>query len=524
MMSGHFLLRDDSRGSTLIELVIGMSVLAMVGAGFFLLYNALISGAITAKQKAVASTLATDQMEYLKSLPYNSLAVAGGSIYATNPLPASSTKKVNNYTYTVKTSINYIDDAFDGCTNYVNQEAKVKYCRNYPSPAGAPSVDQNPQDYKIVHVSVFSRANVKLAEVDTQIAARVAETASNTGSIFVTVIDASGAPVSDATVQVVNTTLNPVLSLSDTTDTAGVAIFYSIPPDTTGFDYTITATKDGFASLSTIKPSGTLQPTYPSLNVFAQQPSSITLPINPMSANSLAIEAVNTSGGALDTMKIYTKGGYKKYTDEEDSNYYYDNFLSGDTRPTTDTAGLTDILDLAPGNYYFCGDTGASNCSRGGTTHYLAATVPYGGNTLFSPIAVPNYTASTPTFSQLGTAFMQKVRLIFTTSSTFPRITSVSPAEVSLGSGTANDFAFQVDGANLPCSAVASSCGTNIDIEQNSTTRTASCTGTSGGTHLDCTVDMSGLAAGRTTLQITANSQTLTLPGSPLLGGFNVAP
>ncbi len=519
-MRGH----RSAEGSTLIELIIGMTVLAMVGSGFFLLYNALISASITAKQKAIASTLATDQMEYLKSLPYNSLAVAGGSIYAQNPLPASSTKKVNKYSYTITSSINYVDDAFDGCTNYVNQAAKEKYCRNYPAPTGAPAVDQNPQDYKIVHVSVYSRANVKLAEVDTQIAARVAETASNTGSVFVTVIDASGSPVSGATVSLTNTTLSPALSLSDSSDSAGVAIFYGIPPDTTGYDFTVSAQKDGYSSLSTIKPSGSLQPTYPSLNVFAQQPSNVTLNISPMSTNSLALETTTTSGTALDNVRVYVKGGYKRYTDPLDTSYYYDNVTSGDTRPTSNASGLASVNGLAPGGYLLCGDTGATSCTRSGTTYYLAAAVPYGGTTFFSPTVVPAFSDTLPTFDQLGTGYMQKVRLMLTTSSSFPRVGEVSPAEVSLSGGTASAFAFQIDGANLPCSATAASCSTDVRIEQGATVRTASCTGTAAGTHLDCTVDMSGLAAGRTNLHIVANGQTLTLPGSPLIGGFNVAP
>lgn len=527
MMRGHRKLREnlllDTRGSTLIELVIGLSVLAMVGLGFVLFYNALLTSSIAAKQKSVASTLVTDQMEYLKSLPYNSLAVAGGSIYAQNPLPASSTKKVNNYKYTIKTSINYIDDAFDGCTTYPTQALKQKYCRNYPSPTGAPTVDQNPQDYKVVHVAAYSRTNVKLAEADTQVSARVAETASNTGSLFITIIDNSGAPVSGATVQATNTTLSPSLLVSDATDSAGVTIFYGLPPDTTGYHYSITVSKDGYSSLSTLVPSGTLQPNYPSQNIFAQQPSYTTLTISPMSANSLAYETVTTSGAALDNVKLYVKGGYKKYTATTDTSYYYDTISPSDTRPVADAGGLGSMSNLVPGDYYFCGDNGGTSCSRGGTTYYLAAAVPYGGTTILGPTSIPTYNSNLPTFDYSGTPFMQKVRLILTTSSTFPRVTSVTPNEVSLSSGTASTFIFQVTGANLPCSASAASCSTTIKVEEGAASTTASCTGAATGLRLDCTADMSGFTPGRTNLVITANGSTLTLPNSPLLGGFNVA-
>lgn len=520
MMRGH----SNQRGSTLVELVIGLFILGMICLAFFGLYNALITSSIAAKQKAVASTLVTNQMEYLKSLPYNSLAVSGGSIYSANPLPASSIQKVNGYTYTIKTSINYVDDAFDGCTNYPTQALKQKYCRNYPAPTGAPAVDQNPQDYKVIHVSAYNRNNVSLADVDTQISARVAETASNTGSLFINVIDSTGAPVQGATVTATNTALNPDVIVSDSTDSGGIAIFYGLPPDTAGFDYSISATKLGYSSLTTIVPSGTLQPNYPSQNIFAQQPSYATLTINPQNANSIAIETVTTSGAALGGVSVYAKGGYKKYNATTDTSYYFDNLSPSDTRITTDAGGLSSLQNLAPGNYYFCGDSGATGCSKSGTTYYLAAAVPYGGNTILSPIAVPLDGTGAPTFTYGANNYLQKVQLILTTSSTFPRVTKVTPSEVSLGSGTINATTFQITGANLPCNANAASCTTTVVVGQGSLNVTASCTGSAAGTQLNCTADLSGAVAGRSTLRITANGSTLNLPDSPLLGGINVAP
>ncbi len=66
-------------GVTLIELVISLAVLAIVTVSMFSLYTNLIHGMFVAKNKAIATTLATNQMEYLKGLSYDSLAVAGGS-------------------------------------------------------------------------------------------------------------------------------------------------------------------------------------------------------------------------------------------------------------------------------------------------------------------------------------------------------------------------------------------------------------------------------------------------------------
>jgi hypothetical protein len=197
-----------------------------------------------------------------------------------------------------------------------------------------------------------------------------------------------------------------------------------------------------------------------------------------------------------------------------------------DTRPTTNASGLATMQNLVPGGYYFCGDAGATSCTIGGTTYYLAAAVPYGGTTPFSPVDVPTYDVSTPpttTFDFGGTPYLQKVRLLLTTSSTFPRIATITPSNVSKTGGTLASFPFTVTGVNLPCSSVAASCGTSVRFTQAATTYTASCTGTSG-TQLSCTVNLTGINEGITQMSVTVGANTLTLPGSPMIGGIVVTP
>ncbi len=514
-------------GFSMVELVVAIVILGMISIAIVGLLTALINSATLAKRKAVASTLATNQIEYLKSLPYNSLAVAGGSIVTSNPLPASFTKTLSGVTYTVNTSINYVDDAFDGCGPYPDLPTKQLYCRNYPPPTGAPATDLNPADYKILHVSVYSPVSKKLAEVDTQVSARVAETASTTGALFVTVIDQNGNPVPGATVQVINTTLAPQVNVSDSSDSNGQAIFFGLPPDTNAFDYHITGTLNGYSTLTTIIPSGVLQPNYPSQKIFTQASSNVTLVLKPQGSDSLLIETTDTGGFALAGVKVYIKGGYKKYTATTDTQYYYDNLSPADTRPTTDANGLAAVNDLVPGNYILCGDSGATSCNNGGTTYYLAAAVPYSGTNSFNPITVPTYLASSPpavTYPYNAGNYLQKVRLMLTTSSSFPRINSLTPSAASAAAGLSS-FAFNVTGTNLPCSASAASCATTVSFSQGASTFTASCTGAAAGTTLNCIVDLSTAAPGATQIRITNAGGTLSIPASPaMLGGIDVEP
>ncbi|MEO6761378.1 MAG: prepilin-type N-terminal cleavage/methylation domain-containing protein [Candidatus Saccharimonadales bacterium] len=494
-------------GFTLVELTITMFIIAIVMASFFALFISLVDSTILAKHRAVALSLATNQMEYLKSLPFDGLTVQS---------PSTLSKVINGMKYDVKTTIKYIDDAYDGCGSYPSQEQKELYCRNYPPPAGAPVTDLNPADYKDALVSVTDKTGAMLASVDTQISARVSETASTTGALFVTVTNPSGTPISGATVVVSNSTLSPTVNKQDDTDSNGTVIFYGLPPDN-GKDYVISANKTNYSNLSTIGASGTLQPTYANQNILTQKSSFVTLVLGQQSGNSLLVEATDTNGNPLPNAKVYIKGGYKMYTDSTNSSYYYDNDHPSDNRPTTDSAGLIGVQNLPPINsYLFCGDDGSTGCSIGGTTYYLAAAVPYSGNNSLQPIVVPQYDPANPptaTFLYGDAAYLQKARLILTTSYGFPRVFTMSPDNLSLASDNLSNFQIIIKGKNLG-SAGAS-------LKQGANNYAGSCT--TADTQLTCSFNLAGVTTGSAQLMVSNGSGTLTLPVAPM-GGFNVNP
>lgn len=529
--------RAGEVGFTLVELTVTIAVIGIVVIAFFSLFTSLLSSTVIAKQEAIAVTLATNQMEYLRSLPYEDLAVQGGSIYATNLLPATKTQTVDGINFTTTTSISYVDDAYDGCGSYPNQTLKQTYCRNYPPPSGAPATDLNPADYKIAHVSVVNSHNTSdvLSSEDTQIAPSVAETASTTGALFVTVTDGSGNPVSGATVSVSDSTVTPAVNVADSTDENGVAIFYDLPPDT-GTDYVISATAPNYSSLSTIAAAGSLQPTYANQKILSQQSSAVTLVLAPEGSNSLLVQTTDTSGNPLSGVKVYAKGGYKKYTSTTDYSYYFDNYYSNydsgtvsDTRSTTDSNGYTTLSNLPPvNNYLFCNSDATSaatspstttNCAAGATKYYLAAAVPYGGNNSLMPIVVPPDPVSSPpttTFSYSGNSYLQEVQLMLTTSSTSPRVYAMNPYDVSLGANPGlSSFPIVINGYNLTSATATLSEGGN----------TYNGTGCSTSkTQMTCNFNISSISVGTAQLSVTNSSGTLTLAVSPQLGGFDVNP
>jgi prepilin-type N-terminal cleavage/methylation domain-containing protein len=519
-------MQKNEAGFTIVELLVCIAVVSILSLSFLSLLTSLLHGSVVSERQAVSMTLATNQMEYVKALPYDSLAVAGGPIISNTYIPAKITKTVEGYTYTITTNINYVDDAYDGCGSYPTQALEQEYCRDYPPPSGAPNPGDT-DDFKDVEVTVTDEKGNVLTTQDSYVASLVAETGSNTGALFVRVINDSGTPITDATVTVTNNSVSPAVDVSDVSDQNGMVIFYNLPSSTTGYDYQINATYAGYSSLTTIQPSGSLQPTYSSQNLIAQNSSFVTLTLKPEGTNSLLIATTNLSGTPIANAKIYVKGGYKKYTSTSDTTYYYDSLTAPNTSPVTDSNGMAELTNLVPGDYYFCGDAGATSCSVSGTTYYLAAAVPYGGVNPIQPITVPDYLASNPpttTFPYNGNNYLQEVRLMLTTNSSYPRVASLTPYDGSLSGGTLSNTSFTLTGENLPCSSSASSCSTQVSFTQGSNNYKASCTGTAAGLTLNCTVNLSSASVGNTQLVVTVGSNTLTLPASPLLGGFIVTP
>ena len=504
--------------------MLSLIVLLIIVIAFFDLYISVLHSSIVAQRQAVALSLANNQMEYLKSLPYNDLAVAGGSIVSTFTVPASFNTTVDAHAYIVKTQIVYVDDAYDGCGTYPNLTLEETYCRNYPPPANAPNPDPNPEDYKDVRVEVTDNTGLTLASLDTQIASLIAETPSNTGAIFVRVIDQSGNPVQGASVNIVNNVVSPNVNVNATSDSNGMAIFYGLPPDS-GYDYVVSGSDTGYSSLTTIPSTSSLVATYPNQDLLAQNSSYVTLTLKQEGQYSIVLNTTDTLDNPIPGVKVYVKGGYKMYTATSNTSYYYDS-LSSNSSPVTDVNGMTGLTNLVPGTYVFCGDQGSTGCTTGSTTYYLAAAVPYTGNNSFDSITVPSYSSANPpatTFLYNNNYYLQQVRLMLTTNASFPRIFTLSPSSASISSNNMSKFAFSITGYNLPCTSSGNSC-TTINFIQGSNTYTAACKGSSVGTNLNCTVNISTATTGNLNLQIIANGYTFNLPGSPLLGGLLVTP
>jgi type II secretory pathway pseudopilin PulG len=127
------------RGMTLIDVVVGTALILIIFTALFGLLRAsvLVSGMV--KSEATATAVANNQMEYIRSLPYNSVGTVGG--IPSGAIPQNATTTEDGVSYGVRTFVDYYDDPADGL--------------------GAADTNGITEDYKRIKVSVTYVVNGK---------------------------------------------------------------------------------------------------------------------------------------------------------------------------------------------------------------------------------------------------------------------------------------------------------------------------------------------------------------------------
>ena len=224
-------------GFTLIETIIGLVVMTIMVTAVSQLFVDNLRVVTLGKARAIGLALAEEQLENIRDLPYQGVATQFGAIYPPGLLPDTQTLVRGGYTFTVSTKIIYVDDPYDG-----NAAGTIP---------GKPQ-DIYPFDYKRAEVSVYLKTSGKqVATLTTDVAAKAAETGSSSGILAIKVIDASGNPVSGATVTITNPSQSPAVNISTITDNLGNLVIPNLPPDSNN-RYQVTAIYPGYSTDGTI--------------------------------------------------------------------------------------------------------------------------------------------------------------------------------------------------------------------------------------------------------------------------------
>src|ERR1043166_8035168 len=101
-----------ARGMSLVDVLVGTALVLIVFAGLFGILRASVQVSGLAKLKAAATTIASSQMEYIRSLSYDAIGTDGG--IPAGSIAQSTTTTNAGLPFKVRTYIEYADDPKDG--------------------------------------------------------------------------------------------------------------------------------------------------------------------------------------------------------------------------------------------------------------------------------------------------------------------------------------------------------------------------------------------------------------------------
>lgn len=263
---------------TLIDVVVGVSIMVIVFFAIFGAFRLAIDLVFSTKAKTGAVALVTEQMEYIRSLGYDSVGTVGG--IPAGPIVQVQQKALNGIPYTITTLVQYVDDPADGTGNADTNHITA--------------------DYKIVKVTAdwLIRTSPRTTFAVTKIAPHGIETLGNGGTLRVNVFDALTASVSGATVRIINASTNPTIDVSVDTSSAGSVEFPGAPA---AGGYQVTVTKPGYSTAQTYSATaGNPNPNPGHVAVVNKQTSTISFAIDTLASLSVASWNPIASGSFTD--------------------------------------------------------------------------------------------------------------------------------------------------------------------------------------------------------------------------------
>lgn len=270
---------------TLIDILVGAAITLMVFLAIFGLLRASAQISTLAAETAAATAIANSQMEYIRSLPYDSVGTVGG--IPAGLIAQNATTTEDNIAYGVRTFIDYYDDPADG--------------------TGAGDSNGITTDYKRAKVTVSFTATTGARQISiiSTIAPSGIETTTGGGTLKATVVNATGVAVSGASVHITNSTVSPTVDLTTFSDSTGIVY---LPGAATSTNYHVTVSKAGYSIAQTYDRDATNQNPSPGhLTVVKNVTTSSTFAIDVLASLTLHTFSPIVPGSFADTFADATK-------------------------------------------------------------------------------------------------------------------------------------------------------------------------------------------------------------------------
>ncbi|MGD0328729.1 MAG: carboxypeptidase-like regulatory domain-containing protein [Minisyncoccia bacterium] len=267
------------KGFTFIDVIVGVALMLILFLALFGVLRISLMLSTMEKVEAAGVEIANTQMEYLRGLSYDLIGTVGGIPAGT--VPQIATSSVDGVLYTTRTYIEYYDDPADGI--------------------GANDTNGVTTDYKVGKVTV-SYSLYGLAKSITLVSNFVPpgiESTTGGGTLSLHVVNASGANVSDASVQIVNASTSPTINFSTFSDVNGLV---AIGGATSSSMYQIYVSRARYSSAQTYpRTSQNVNPTPGYLTVVKNQTTSATFAIDQLATLALSTLSPATTTSFSDT-------------------------------------------------------------------------------------------------------------------------------------------------------------------------------------------------------------------------------
>lgn len=275
-----------SLGFTLIEIVVGIGIFAILLVGVISAYSLMARGIRAFREKATISALADQYMETARNLPYSEIGTISGNPHGNLPdQPNALIANINGNNYKIYYVVTYVDDPTDG--------------------TALAGTDSYPNDYKQVKLYVQNANSGTTSSFVTTIAPQGLESLSSGGALSIKVFNAVGQPVPGASVQIINNSISPTINVSRTTDSNGSWIEVGLPNSTNG--YHVVVTKNGYSTDQTYPITAqNPNPTKPDATISNGQITQVSFAIDLLS--NLTLQTLNQSCSTLSNVGVNVQG------------------------------------------------------------------------------------------------------------------------------------------------------------------------------------------------------------------------
>ena len=315
------------KGATFIDVLVGTALVLIIFLGIFGAYQLGLKVISQSKARITATALANQRIELIHNLAYDDIGTTGGIPYGT--IPETETISRNSIDYTVKTTVVYVDDPFDGL---------------------APA-DTLAHDYKRVKVKVSWQARFSGGVLlITDVAPKGVEEELAGGTLFVVVFDALGVGVAQADLHIVNNEVAPAVDAWYQTDFYGELVLAGAP--IAEESYQITVSKTGYSQDRTYGEEELDAPAKPHASVYEGALTEIGFSIDKVSIFLLQTTGTQSQGYPPVKEVPLDVQGVKIIGTDSDGNPIYrysESFLTG-------SAGKLEINNLEWDSYNFSAD------------------------------------------------------------------------------------------------------------------------------------------------------------------------